>query len=94
VRDAVTWILLAAGGCVQLLALLGTVLMRDALDRLHYLAASGTAAILLGAAVVVRFSFSLIGIRALLLAGFLVGTGPVLAHATARTILLAAREDE
>jgi multisubunit Na+/H+ antiporter MnhG subunit len=92
-RDAATWVLLGAGGCVQVLALLGTVLLRDALERLHYLGATSVAALLLGAAVVVRFSFSLIGIRAILLAAFLVATGPVLAHVTARAILVASERD-
>ena len=92
-RDAVTWVLLGAGGALQAFALLGTVLLRDALERLHYLGASSVASLLLGAAVLVRFSFSLIGIRAILLAAFLVATGPVLAHVTARAILVASERD-
>jgi multicomponent Na+:H+ antiporter subunit G len=91
-RDTVAWVLLAAGSAVQVMAVLGVVLMRDALDRLHYLAPSSVAALLIAAAIVVRESFSLIGIYALLLAGFLVFTGPVLAHATGRAIHLSRRE--
>lgn len=90
-RSTVAWVLLGAGGAVQVMAVLGVVLLRDALDRLHYLAPSSLAAVLIAAAIVVRESFSLIGIYALLLAGFLVFTGPVLAHATGRAIHLARR---
>jgi multisubunit Na+/H+ antiporter MnhG subunit len=91
-RDTVAWVLLAAGSAVQVMAVLGVVLLRDALDRLHYLAPSSLAALLIAAAIVVRESFSLIAIYALLLAGFLVFTGPVLAHATGRAIHLSRRE--
>ena len=91
-RDAITWVLLAAGGGLQLLALAGVVLLPDTLDRLHFLAPSGLAAALIAAAIVVRESFSQIGIYALLLAAFLLFTGPTLAHVTARAIVLARRE--
>jgi multicomponent Na+:H+ antiporter subunit G len=86
VRDSIVAVLLFAGVAVQLLACLGVVLMRDSLDRLHYVGATTTAAVLLAAAVVVRDSFSLIGNKALALAVFLLVTSPVLAHLTARTI--------
>ena len=86
-RQTIAWILLGAGGAVQVMAVLGVVLMRDALDRLHYLAPSTLAALLFTAAICVQESlFSQIGLYALLVAGFLVFTGPVLAHATARAI--------
>jgi multisubunit Na+/H+ antiporter MnhG subunit len=60
--------------------------MRDALDRLHYTAAGTVAALLIAAAVLVRDSFSLIGNKALLLAAFVLVTGPVLTHYTAQAI--------
>lgn len=94
VRADIAWALLAAGAAAQVLAVLGVVLMRDALDRLHYLAASTLAGILLAAAIVVRESFSLIGNKALLLAAFLLFTSPVLTHATARALVAARREAE
>ena len=93
-RDTVAWLLLAAGGAVQVMAVLGVVLMRDPLDRLHYLAPSSPAVLLIAAAIIVRESFSQIGIYALLLAGLLVFAGPVLTHATGRAIDMAARERE
>lgn len=93
-RDTVAWVLLAAGGAVQVMAVLGVVLMRDPLDRLHYLTPSSLAVLLITAAIIVRESFSQIGIYALLLAGLLVFTGPVLAHATGRAIELSRRKEE
>jgi len=92
-RHAIAWILLAAGGALQLFAVLGVVLLRDAFDRLHYVGPASLATALIAAAVVVRESFSLIGISALLLAGFVLFTGPLLAHVTGRAILQSQRED-
>jgi multicomponent Na+:H+ antiporter subunit G len=87
VRQTIAWVLLGAGGAVQVLGVLGVVLLRDALDRLHYLGPTSLASILIAAAICVQESlFSQIGLYALLVAGFLVFTGPVLAHATARAI--------
>jgi multisubunit Na+/H+ antiporter MnhG subunit len=91
VRDTIAWVLLAAGGALQVFAVAGVVLLRDALDRLHFVSPSSLAAVLIAAAIVVRESFSEIGILALLLAGFLLFAGPVLAHVTARSIVLARR---
>jgi multisubunit Na+/H+ antiporter MnhG subunit len=93
VRDVATIVLLVAGLAVQVLAVLGVALVRDALDRVHFLAPSTLATALLAAAVVVRESFSLIGISALLLAGFMAFGGPVLSHVTARAIHQAHRAD-
>jgi multisubunit Na+/H+ antiporter MnhG subunit len=86
VRDDVTWVLVGAGVAVQVFACLGVVLMRAALDRLHYVGASAVGIALLAAAVIVSEGPSLIGLKALLTAAFLLVTGPVLGHATARAI--------
>ena len=91
-RGAIAWTLLGAGAALQVFAVLGIVLLRDALDRVHYVGPSTLAAALIAAAIVVRESFSLIGIYALLLAGFLLFTAPFLAHATGRAILLSRRK--
>jgi multisubunit Na+/H+ antiporter MnhG subunit len=80
------WVLLAAGGLLELLAILGVILLRDALDRLHYVSAAVVAAVLIPLAILVRESFSQIGVLGLALAGFVVFTGPVLSHVTARAI--------
>jgi multicomponent Na+:H+ antiporter subunit G len=71
---------------VELLACAGVVLMRDALDRLHYTGAGTLAALLLAAAVLVRDSFSLIGNKAILVAALVLVTAPVLTHFTAQAI--------
>ena len=87
-RDAVVGVLVVAGVAVQLLVCLGVVLMRDALDRLHYTGASTLGVACLCAAVVVSESASLIGLKAILTAAFMLVTGPVVVHATARAIHL------
>jgi multicomponent Na+:H+ antiporter subunit G len=87
-RDLVVGALLGAGVAVQLLVCLGVVLMRDALDRLHYTGASTLGVACLCAAVVVSESASLIGLKAILTAAFMLVTGPVVVHATARAIHL------
>jgi multisubunit Na+/H+ antiporter MnhG subunit len=91
VRADIAWVLLAGGCALQVLVVAGVVLLRDALDRLHFVAASTLAAMLIVAAIIVRESFSQIGIFGLLLTGFLLFSGPVVAHATGRMILRARR---
>jgi multisubunit Na+/H+ antiporter MnhG subunit len=93
-RDVIAWVLLAAGGGLQLFAVAGVVLLPDALDRLHFVAPSSLAAVFIAAAIVVRESFSQIGIYAMLLAAFLLFTGPTLAHVTARVIVIARRRSQ
>jgi multicomponent Na+:H+ antiporter subunit G len=83
-RDAIASVLLVAGVAIELLACAGVVLMRNPLDRLHYVSAATAAVLCVAVAVVVNDSFSLIGNKALLLAAFLLVTGPVLTHVTAR----------
>jgi monovalent cation/proton antiporter MnhG/PhaG subunit len=87
-RDAVTWALVVAGVAAQLFSCLGVTLMRDAFDRLHYTAASSVGVACLCAAVLVSESFSLIGLKAILTGAFMLVTGPVLVHATARAMHL------
>jgi multisubunit Na+/H+ antiporter MnhG subunit len=88
VRATFAWVLLTGGGVIELLAVLGVVLMRDALDRLHYVSASSVASALIVAAVIVRESASQITIYASLVAAFLLFTGPILVHVTGRAILI------
>jgi multicomponent Na+:H+ antiporter subunit G len=87
-RDVVVWVLVGVGVAVQLFAAVGVLLMRDALDRLHYVGASVVGVTCVCAAVVVADGPSVIALKALLTAAFLLVTGPVLAHATARAIHL------
>jgi multisubunit Na+/H+ antiporter MnhG subunit len=85
-RDIATTVLLVAGVALAVLAGLGVVLMRDALDRLHYVGLLGPAACCVAAAVFVRDSFSVIGNKALLIGAFALVVSPVLTHFTARVV--------
>jgi multisubunit Na+/H+ antiporter MnhG subunit len=87
-RAVVAVILLIAGGLLELIAVLGICVMRDAYDRLHYPGVAGFGAFLIGLAVVVRESFSLIGDKALLVGVILVLAGPVLVQTTVRSLLI------
>lgn len=80
--------LLVAGGAFEVLAVLGLCLMRDVYDRLHYVGLAGFGALLIGVAIVVRESFSLIGDKALLVGVVLVVSGPILVHTTMRSMLI------
>lgn len=93
-RDTIATVLLLAGVAVQLVGIAGVVLLPSAMDRVHYLAPTALAALLIGAAVVVADSFSLIGSRAILIAAFVLFTGPALSHATARALHGAPEPDE
>jgi monovalent cation/proton antiporter MnhG/PhaG subunit len=87
-RAVVAVILLIAGGMLELIAVLGICVMRDAYDRLHYPGLAGFGAFLICLAVLIRESFSLIGDKALLVGLILVLTGPVLAQTTMRSLLI------
>lgn len=86
-REWAATILLVAGGGIEVLAVLGLCVMRNVYDRLHYVGLAGFGALLIGAGVVFRESFSLIGDKALLVGVVLVATGPVLTHTTMRSML-------
>lgn len=85
-RHVAATVLLIGGCSLQVLAVIGLLAMRDTYDRLHYVGLAGYGALLIGAAVVVRESFSLIGDKALFTGALLVLVGPVLVHTTARSL--------
>ena len=87
-RAVVAVVLLIVGGTIELIAVLGLCVMRDAYDRLHYAGLAGFGAFLIGVAVLVRESFSLIGDKALLVGVILVLSGPILAQTTMRSLLI------
>ncbi len=87
-RAVAAVILLIAGGLLELIAVLGVCVMRDAYDRLHYVGLAGFGALLISVAIVVRESFSLIGDKALLIGVVLVLAGPVLLQTTVRSLLI------
>ena len=78
--------LAVAGVVVLAFACVGVLVMPGALARLHYVSVASLGAVLVVAAVLVRDGASLIGLKALIVGAFVVATGPVLAHATARAI--------
>lgn len=82
----ISTVLLAVGVSLELLTVLGVSVMRDAYDRLHYVTAACLGGLLIGVAVLVSQSFSLIGDKALVTGAVLAGTGPVTAHFTARSL--------
>jgi hypothetical protein len=67
---------------------LGICVMRDTYDRLHYVGLAGFGGFLIGLAVLVRESFSLIGDKALLVGVILVAAGPILVQTTVRSLLI------
>jgi multisubunit Na+/H+ antiporter MnhG subunit len=87
-RAVVAVILLIAGGLLEVIAVLGICVMRDAYDRMHYVGLAGFGAFLIALAVLVRESFSLIGDKALLVGVILLLSGPVLVQTTVRSLLI------
>jgi multisubunit Na+/H+ antiporter MnhG subunit len=87
-RAIVAVVLLIAGGLLELIAVLGMCVMRDAYDRLHYVGLAGFGAFLIALAVLIRESFSLIGNKALLVGVILLLSGPVLVQTTMRSLLI------
>ncbi len=86
VRHAVPTVLLIAGVALEVVAVLGVSVMRNVLDRLHYVSLAGFGALLVGISILCAESFSLIGDKALVTGALLVLAGPVLVHATARSL--------
>ncbi len=77
--------LLVIGVGIELLCCIGLVVMPTVYDRLHYLGpATVLGPVIVVAAVVLQEALSSAGIMAMLTAGVLVFTSPVLTHATAR----------
>ena len=83
--EVVVAVLLTGGVASVLLSCLGVLVMRDALDRLHFTAPAATIGpVLIAAAVLVEEPLSSAGIKAVLVALLIFVTTPVLSHATAR----------
>ena len=86
VGHTVATVLLIAGVALEVIAVLGVSVMRDVLDRLHYVGLAGFGALLVGISIVCASSFSLLGDKALLASVLLVTMGTVLVHTTARSV--------
>ena len=89
ISDVFLWI----GVALNLIGCVGVLVMRDALDRLHYTAPSVLGAVSIAVAVVVKDSFSLVGDKAILIALFLIVASPIVTHATARAARITERGD-
>jgi multicomponent Na+:H+ antiporter subunit G len=75
-----------AGVAVLAFACLGVLVMPKPLARLHYVSVAPLGVVLVVVGVLVREGASLISVKAICVGLFLVATGPVLSHATARAI--------
>lgn len=89
--DVVVAALLIAGVALELFCVLGVVVMRGPLSRLHYTGPASVGALLIAGAILAREGFSLIANKALLVAAFFLVITPVLAHITARAARLRER---
>jgi monovalent cation/proton antiporter MnhG/PhaG subunit len=85
-RDAIAHVLVILGVVVELGAVAGTVVMRDAYERLHYAGPASVGALVIAVAVLVEAGPSTIALKAGILAVLLMVVSPVLAHFTARAI--------
>lgn len=84
-KQVVVAILLTVGVGVQLWSCLGVLVMRNALDRLHFTGpATAIGPVAIAAAIIVKESLSTMGVKAVLVALILFVTNPVLTHATGR----------
>jgi monovalent cation/proton antiporter MnhG/PhaG subunit len=85
VTEVVVAVLLGVGVGSALLSALGLLATRDAYDQLHF---TGPATVIgpvaIAAAVLVEEPLSSAGIKSVLIALIMLGTGPVLIHATGR----------
>lgn len=77
--------LLGAGMVIELISVLGICVLRDTLDRLHCVSLASWGTLLVGAAILVRESFSLLGDKALLAGVLAVLLSPVVVQTTARS---------
>jgi multisubunit Na+/H+ antiporter MnhG subunit len=85
-RELPVAILLWAGVGLIGVAVAGLLVMRSALDRLHYTGPAAFGTLYIGLAILIEESFSLIGDKALAVGVFVVLSGLVLVHVTARAI--------
>jgi multicomponent Na+:H+ antiporter subunit G len=93
VKAIVVDVLLGLGVATIVLSTLGVLVMREALDRLHFTAPAATLApVCFAAAVLVEEPLSSAAVKAVLVALVIVVTTPVLSHATARAARIRAAD--
>ena len=84
-REALVAVLLVVAVLAVLISCLGMLVMRDALDQLHFTAPAATIApVAVAVAVLLEEPLSSAGIKSVIVAVLLIITTPVLSHATAR----------
>jgi multicomponent Na+:H+ antiporter subunit G len=93
VRHLVSNVLLWIGVGLNVIACLGVLVMRDALDRLHFSSPPVLGGVFIAAGVVVKDSFSLVGDKAILIAVFLIVASPIVTHAIGRAARIDATGD-
>jgi len=85
VIEVLVAVLLVVAVIAVLISCLGMLVMRDALDQLHFTAPAATIApMAVAVAVLLEEPLSSAGIKAVIVAVLLIITTPVLSHATAR----------
>jgi multisubunit Na+/H+ antiporter MnhG subunit len=84
-RSALSVVLVCLGVGLGVIATLGVVVMRDWQDRLHYGGLSSLGVVLVGLAVLVRESFSVIGDKALVTAVVMLLAAPIANHVILRS---------
>lgn len=85
VQQLGVWTLLGVGVFVALLCAVGVLLMRDAYERLHYLAPISSVSVMaIAIAILLQEALSQAGIKSIIVALILVLMNSVLTHATAR----------
>jgi multisubunit Na+/H+ antiporter MnhG subunit len=84
-RSAASVVLVCLGVGLGAIATLGVVVMRDWQDRVHYAGVSAIGVVLVGLAVLVRESFSIIGDKALFTALLMLIVSPTANHVILRS---------
>lgn len=90
-RAIVGDVFLFLGVGLMLLSCLGVFVLRDALARLHFSSPAVLGSLCIGAAVVIKDSFSLVGDNTIAVVVFVLVSSPILTHATARAARIEAR---
>jgi multisubunit Na+/H+ antiporter MnhG subunit len=84
-RSAASVVLVCLGVGLGVVATLGVVVMRDWQDRVHYAGLATFGVVLIGLAVLVRESFSVIGDKALATGVVVLVAGPIANHVILRS---------
>lgn len=92
-RQVAVNVFLWLGVALVLVSCVGVLAYRSVYDRLHFTAPLNLGAICIAVAVLIHEDFSIVGDKALLVAAFLLGAAPLLAHATGRAARYAERGD-